>query len=257
MSSNTSSETSSESNLIEEKYNCTNIIEEDSSNQFALPSNINLNSMNVKSAGAIIIDPWENMYNHKYYNILCIKQRLGMSWGLPKGHVEQGETLYESSVRELCEETGIDLHKLVSGKDYLPVILYPENIKQNTHNNHTVIKKIHFFVFVLLKRGSTFARTNYDRHEIADVSWINVNTNKLLIQKNYNNHKYQQHFDSNRTLSESSIANLCEICKKTCVFLKKILNPEQIYAGHQSSNYNKKNLTKNNSSQKYVKFGKF
>ena len=118
-----------------------------------------------------------------------------MSWGLPKGHVEKEETLYESAVRELCEETGIDLHKLVSGKDYLPVTLYPEHVKQNMHNNHTVIKKIHFFVFVLLKRGSTFPRTKYDKREIADVSWINVNTNKLLTNPKYNNFKYQQQFD--------------------------------------------------------------
>ena len=183
---------------------------------------------NVKSAGAIIIDPWENMYNYKNYNILCIKQRLGMSWGLPKGHLEGDEPLYNSAIRELYEETGINLKELIIGKDYLPVKL--SNDIKKEHFNHVVIKKIHFFVFVLLKRGKTFSREDYDKCEIADVSWINVNSNKLLQYSN----RYNNHFESNRTLSESSIAQLCDICRKTCAFLKNNLKEEDILRGHNS-----------------------
>jgi 8-oxo-dGTP pyrophosphatase MutT (NUDIX family) len=31
-----------------------------------------------------------------------------LTWGLPKGHVERGETLAETAIREVREETGID-----------------------------------------------------------------------------------------------------------------------------------------------------
>ena len=31
-----------------------------------------------------------------------------LTWGLPKGHVEAGETLAETAIREVREETGID-----------------------------------------------------------------------------------------------------------------------------------------------------
>ena len=50
------------------------------------------------SAGGIIV------YNEK---ILLLKKRNG-SFCLPKGHLEYGETLEETAVREVKEETNID-----------------------------------------------------------------------------------------------------------------------------------------------------
>ena len=52
-----------------------------------------------KSCGAIIIN------NNK---ILMVKQRNGVV-GFPKGHVEKGETEEETALREIKEETNLDV----------------------------------------------------------------------------------------------------------------------------------------------------
>ena len=52
-----------------------------------------------KSCGAIVVD------NGK---VLLIKHVLG-HWDLPKGHVENNETETETAIRELKEETNIDI----------------------------------------------------------------------------------------------------------------------------------------------------
>lgn len=52
-----------------------------------------------KACGCIIID------NGK---VLLIQQNKGW-WGFPKGHVEEGETEIETAIREVKEETNIDV----------------------------------------------------------------------------------------------------------------------------------------------------
>ena len=55
------------------------------------------------SAGAIIYTP---VGNEPYY--LLIKDFHG-NFGFPKGHLEKGETVEQAAVREIKEETGIDI----------------------------------------------------------------------------------------------------------------------------------------------------
>lgn len=52
-----------------------------------------------KSCGAIIIDEDK---------ILVIQQAAG-HWGFPKGHVEEGETEVQTAIREIKEETNLDV----------------------------------------------------------------------------------------------------------------------------------------------------
>lgn len=49
------------------------------------------------------------MYRHvdDAVHVLLIRDAYG-HWGLPKGHVERGETSEEAAVREVREETGLD-----------------------------------------------------------------------------------------------------------------------------------------------------
>lgn len=52
-----------------------------------------------KSCGAVVFDGDK---------ILVIQQAAG-HWGFPKGHVEEGETEVETAIREIKEETNVDV----------------------------------------------------------------------------------------------------------------------------------------------------
>ena len=61
-----------------------------------------------KSCGCVVIE------NEK---VLLIKQTKG-HWGLPKGHVEEGETEHETAIREVKEETNYDV-EIVNEKRFV------------------------------------------------------------------------------------------------------------------------------------------
>ncbi len=43
------------------------------------------------------------------YRYLLIRNRRSSNWSFPKGHVEKGETLEETAIREVLEETGLHI----------------------------------------------------------------------------------------------------------------------------------------------------
>src|SRR6056297_573724 len=61
------------------------------------------------SAGAVVFIKKEDDF---YY--LLLHYEAG-HWGLPRGHIEKGETLKDTAVREVKEETGINDLKFISG----------------------------------------------------------------------------------------------------------------------------------------------
>jgi len=71
-----------------------------------------------KSCGAIVI--------HKdgdKYKILLVKNHNGRNFSFPKGHVEKGETEQQTAIREVKEETGLDIEIIDSFRevaDYCP-----------------------------------------------------------------------------------------------------------------------------------------
>lgn len=164
----------------------------------------NLYKNNCKSAGGIIIDPWSNIHNPEKYNVLVIKQRLGENWGLPKGHCEHGEDIENCALREIKEETGYDFRELKEGYDYLKIFLRTKN---NHMYNRIKIKKISFFMFVLLRRGNRIQKYKRDYKEIKDLSWINIPRLKKLCIGGHHN------FKCNRTLTLNSSLLLEKICE--------------------------------------------
>lgn len=57
-----------------------------------------------RRAGIAIIDCHCN-------NILLVKQKESLKWGIPKGHLKQKESAWRGALRELSEETGIVLKR--------------------------------------------------------------------------------------------------------------------------------------------------
>ena len=68
-----------------------------------------------KSCGAIVFRK-----HHDDYEFLLI-QHLSGHWGSPKGHVEEGETEQQTAVREVYEETGLQITLL---QDFRETIEY-------------------------------------------------------------------------------------------------------------------------------------
>ena len=73
-----------------------------------------------KSCGAVIFE------NDK---VLVIQQVKG-HWGFPKGHVEEGETEVETAIREIKEETNLDV-EIDEKHRYIETYFPKENVKKD------------------------------------------------------------------------------------------------------------------------------
>lgn len=103
------------------------------------------------SSGAII---YRNICGSIRY--LLIKNKRSAHWGFPKGHIEQGETKYDTARREVLEETGI----------HLKIHLGFEGISEYKIKNK-VDKRVSLFV------GTTDdTSTVIQEEEIEDYIWL-------------------------------------------------------------------------------------
>ena len=99
-----------------------------------------------KSCGAVIFDGDK---------VLVIQQVAG-HWGFPKGHVEEGETEVETAVREIKEETNLDVEineKLRYVESYSP----EENVKK-------------YVVFFVAKKIG--GEVKVQEEEVIDSEWL-------------------------------------------------------------------------------------
>ena len=108
-----------------------------------------------KSCGLIIIN--EN-------KVLLVKQTEG-HWGFPKGHVEQGETEVQTAIREVKEETNIDV-EVKEDKRYEEEYYPEENIKKQV-------------VYFLAKNITTNIMPQ--QSEIQEIKWVPLNEAENVI----------------------------------------------------------------------------
>jgi len=103
--------------------------------------------------------------------ILMIQDRLGR-WTIPKGHVEPGESIEQTAVREVGEETGLTNLKLGEKLDKLHFFYRKEGklIFMTTH------------VFLMEARGDTDALVPEDSEGIADAKWFDSDEALNLIE---------------------------------------------------------------------------
>ena len=109
--------------------------------------------LNEKSCGAIVYRKF-----HGNTEILLIKHINSGHWSFPKGHVEKGETEVETALREIKEETGIDV--IIDPTFRETVSYYPK-------------KDIQKVVVYFIGKAK-----NYDyvpqEEEIADIKWVEI-----------------------------------------------------------------------------------
>jgi len=97
-------------------------------------------------------------------------------WTLPKGHVEAGEKIEETAIREIGEETGLTNLRIIS------------KIGETTYEVHQpktkpFIKKVHFYLIETDWRPLKIITTD----EIKEARWLTADEADSLI--NYNNVK--------------------------------------------------------------------
>lgn len=102
-----------------------------------------------KSCGAIIFNEGK---------VLVVKQTSGF-YGFPKGHVEIGETEKETAIREVKEETGLDI-KIISDKRYTQSYIVKENVRKDV-------------VFFIAKLENNNEKRQVE--EIEEILWIDIN----------------------------------------------------------------------------------
>lgn len=116
-----------------------------------------------KSCGAVIY-----RYQNNELYILLVKHNAG-HYSFPKGHVENNETEEETAIREVKEETGLDISII---NRYRSVITYSP--KENT------VKDVIFFLAKPLNETITPQLS-----EVQEVSWYNIKDaeNKITYQE--------------------------------------------------------------------------
>lgn len=119
-----------------------------------------------KSCGALVFYLKDNKEQ-----ILLIKHSNSGHWSFPKGHVEQGETEVQTAVREIKEETGVDVD---IDTRFREVVTYSPK--------KDVIKDVIYF-FAVAKGYETQKQES----EVSEVRWVDAD--KVLRCVSYRNDK--------------------------------------------------------------------
>lgn len=116
------------------------------------------------SAGGIV-------YRKRRGDIEIALIRVGRRWGLPKGHVEEGEGVLDTAVREVLEETGLEGRVV----ERLGDITYWYSDRTNEGEPVRIFKRVYFFLLRWL-RGDV---SDHD-HEADEARWFPIDN---AIQK--------------------------------------------------------------------------
>ncbi len=113
------------------------------------------------------------------------RERDGVTWSLPKGTPIAGETTEETAIREVTEETGLEV-RIVRPFDHIDYSF----VMGGTRINKTV------YYFLMVPTGGDLARHD---HEFAEVRWISFVEASMLLT-----------FETERALAARAIAALDE-----------------------------------------------
>ena len=106
-------------------------------------------------------DQWRNArYNTMSVEVALVGRSHSGMWALPKGTPETGETLEQVAVREVQEETGLEVR----------LIAYIGNISYSfIHDNIRFQKQVRHFLFEAIGGDTSLHDAEYDR-----VEWFSI-----------------------------------------------------------------------------------
>jgi len=108
-----------------------------------------------------IIKAGGGLVENELHEILMIfRQKF---WDLPKGKLDEGETIEECATREIMEETGIKSLKIIE-----PLIITYHTYEQGTHH---ILKESHWFLMKASVNENLIAQKEED---ISDIKWIGL-----------------------------------------------------------------------------------
>ena len=106
-------------------------------------------------------DQWRNaQYSNMNVEVALVGRSHSGMWALPKGTPESGETLEQVAVREVQEETGLEVR----------LIAYIGNISYSfIHDNIRFQKQVRHFLFEAIGGDTSLHDAEYDR-----VEWFSI-----------------------------------------------------------------------------------
>lgn len=111
------------------------------------------------SAGGIVVNPQGRV---------LLVQEYGYYWGLPRGHIENGESSLETAIREIYEEAGIsDLHLIKEVGSYKRY-----RFDKNGNEIHSELKHITIFLFATKQENVEIHDTNITAAEWVDADKV-------------------------------------------------------------------------------------
>lgn len=123
-----------------------------------------INCLYEKSCGAIII----YKAGENNYKVLLVKNHNGRYWSFPKGHVEKGETEEQTAIREIKEETGLDVEIVESFRevsDYCPFGRIKKRVvffMAQTFSTDVVVQKEEIDSFIWVDLYDVHNKCTYD-----------------------------------------------------------------------------------------------
>jgi bis(5'-nucleosidyl)-tetraphosphatase len=97
--------------------------------------------------------------NGNNWEIFLVQHFDGNHWGFPKGKVEADESLKDTALRELKEETNLDPVKFISDKPFIE--------RYHFYRNHLEIEKKVYYYLVQVK-----GEIKLQEHEVLNGAWF-------------------------------------------------------------------------------------
>jgi len=106
--------------------------------------------MSIPTYGAIILNP-------TCTKVLLVESVNGY-WGFPKGKINEGEQVEDCAVREVCEETGININCELNSAQYLEEVICGQTLR----------------LFIVLDTRENRRLKPRCRREIRNIKWFNI-----------------------------------------------------------------------------------